>query len=458
MSESSFELRRSLSQIQSISDILKSTSSVFSGLQSQINENLEMKEKNIRLQSANNYKTNQMNKKEADYKFMCSQYENEIQSLQDIQNELKSAIDDLSREKEVSIQKLQNSYSSTMQMQDYKSNEAFQTLQKRIKQLQEENASLHIQNENIIAENKKLEIINQSYARQDEIDFDNNEQRLNAIRSNYQKDGVQISKLHARIKDQKQNYIESKENLENKYVDEQRSSLDLKGELEMALKHVEILSKQNKEMKAHSEKLASKLVASKKKARSIIIEIDTLRNHSSNLEDQLAKENKKASIAQKRIAFCNSVGYCSPLQQQRINLMKVVVEDRAKIYQQIIGSQKIGIRSIVLFVLFANRWSAITNSTTNDIATYDGLNRISCQNPISLSSMISKIQKEIAELETRAAEDRAAKSSLSSRICGLRAKTSEGDEKCRERTAKLQMTLRCNELLSRHATVVLPEY
>lgn len=458
MSWSSSQLNSVLSREKSISEILKSTSSLFEGYQEKINENRDMKQKNIQLASSLKAKTDQDKLRDAEIAVIRKEYQDKIDKLKNTEAQLRSTIQTLTIDKNDSVRNLQNSLNAALDATENQQNIAFIALQKRIEDLQAENAALLQENENIVSQNKKLLEMNKKTPQNSTNSVEKHEQRLSTIRENYQKDAVQITQLQEQIQDEKMNYVHELGSLENRYVSEQRETINLKNQLEIANNQIIALVKQNKQIKANNKKIVEKIIETKDKTHFLSIELDTLKNHISSLEHEILQKKHENHQIKKRIKHYNSIGYCSPLQLQRLNIMKKLFNDRERIYHQISGTIDISIRSLVICAIFANRWKTLSKASATDYTATGGLNKIASERPILLPERLHFIQKHLKNLRAYNEEDNQQKSSLNNEIDELESMRHEQEVQYESKALQLKMARHCHNMLHTHMSLSYSNY
>ena len=463
MSSSRSRLSEDLLRVREISHIdTGEQSSIIQGYKNKVEQNLQMKEKFIELETKLKMTEEQLSLQTAEFSFRKTELESEIKSLRSIESELRETIINLTNEKNEAIRQSESKLRSAIAAHEISEKEAFDSFQEEIRKLREENANLQVNQEVIAAENRRLTLHNEGL----NDHFHNAEElankRIEVVRDHLEGDSAIIAKLRDQIITLTANYENEKGELNKLLIAEQQKSALYNSELQIALEKQKSLETQAAELKKANDELSTRIVKSASENGMQKTLIEQLKNEKMVLEMKANREKALAIDMENRVNEFRGVSSCSPLLRTRISILKVFDREWNTLKHELVGHTNFNMKDVLLSVLFTLRWQAQHKAIKEDQQTVftpeGGLQYFTPRVPRTMMhTCIKQIANHQVELEHKCLEMEAKIYELENHLQASRDKKNRKKQEKEAVSLKLKSAIKCNSLLHKHMKTMIPE-
>lgn len=451
-SNSSEILKQHLTAVHSISKC-EDTSGILTGYKSKIQENLRLQEQLITNKSQMQVAHETLALQEAEFAFRKSEYEAEIESLKDIEADLRNALARLSKEKEQEIREIKDKFERSLSTSERERRQYVEELQSEVARLRNKINVLENQNEDFKSLNHQLENKNEDLQRRLNEANLASENKLNIIRGYLTSEEQSVAKLNDQL-------IEQTKVLEKQIYDLQGSLRkanhgidDLKTQLQISAEREEKLNKQINQLTKENKSISTKYTDENSKCGTLENEIIQLKLQIDSLQTQVKTSDHILHQIKDETAKYRLKSYCSPIQRSRIEILKRIASFEQRIAKETREfypeheDYRSQFRSLALFVVFAQRWLNNTRNESNICDHTSGLvpfGTMSVKTPLTL---IIEAKSELSTFRCHHQENEYKTLVMAQKIAEMKEKGTNSNQLCEAALLQLTTAKKCNRIM-----------
>lgn len=449
-------LRDALFRTKQISNTIIPSTSVVSKMEGKLEDNIDLRTEIINLKSQIKTLKETEALQSAEFQFQKDQLLQEIQKLKNNESELRNTIIGLTSEKDNLFNIMNNRSNSDLNHQKYADREAFENLCGQIAALQKENTCLHVENENIVSENKKLKMLNHSLTMHLNSDSNIAEERLNRVRLNNTRDAQIITDLHSTLQMNHSDYLDKISNLENEIMQLKRDLHSKSNDLELSQSQLKALQLQFTDLQSALDNVSEKYENAKMKNRNLVKTMESIESERYTNDNELSLLRQTNLRLKSKVKTMQNASYCSPLLNERMKILKVIAHDYNTI-SKIITRKEISLRDLALVAIFTLRWRKYAVRIDIKYCPSGGLNILAGTNFPSLSETISNLSSDIYFLKMQVHQGKIAQQSARDEMNKVLQRSREELAAKEAKSMQIRTLRKCNQMLNAHLTSLLPD-
>ncbi|EAY13240.1 hypothetical protein TVAG_463730 [Trichomonas vaginalis G3] len=448
-------LSQSLIKAHEISQGVDKSSSVLSEYKNKVDQNLRIKEKCIELQTQLKMTTEQLELQATEFSFQKNELLSQIESLKSIESELRKKIFELTSEKNKTIKQYEIKLQQTVSDHEKEQKESLEQYNSDIEKLRAENVALQVAQEVIDAENRRLSRQNEELMGHVQSQNEIANKRIEVVKGRLDGDSALISSLRQQIIDITKKYDGQVADLQSKVLEEQTKSELHLGNPQLCEEKVKNLENQLNLLRKNNTDLSNDVIQKTNQISSLTSLIDQLKNDKSVLEITANKDRQIAAHATNKLNALDSISSCSSINRQRIDLMKVFVEEFNSLHKQIKMNRDIKLRDVILSVVFAFKWFHSLNNEV--IANTGGLGYFKSNSKTTLMDLFKRVNSEMEYVKASNAATTKEKDLISNKLETVKTKSRKKNVENEAQALELKTMIKCNKMLHRHMTIILPD-
>lgn len=448
-------LHNSLRSVHEISQGSSRNSSVINEYKNKVDQNLHIKEKCIELQTQLKMTKEQLELQHAEFSFQRSEYLSEIESLKSIEAELRKKIFELTEEKNRVIKSYEIKLQQAITNHENEQKEALEQYNSDLEKLRAENIALQVAQEVIDAENRRLSRQNDELMGHVKSQNEIANKRIEVVKGRLDGDSELISSLRQQIIDITKNYDGQVAELQTKVLEEQTKAGLHYGNLQVAEEKTKNLENQLNILRKRNTDLSNEIIQKTSEISTLSSLVDQLKNEKSVIEIGANKDRQIAVHAENKLSMLDSVSSCSPINRQRINIMKVFVNDWNKVEKDLFVFTEVRLRDLIFVVYFAQKWLNMLSDKA--VANSGGLGYFKPASRYDLRDVFRRLSRQLQQYKTSQSENAKENEDMRVKLEKVKTKSKRRQVVNEAQALELKTMIKCNNILHRHMTLILPE-